>query len=118
LSGVDLDGLQERVERLVRMAVEAATSLSELVDCAHAAAALDDPALLEAVAQRLASEVDEALASSSAWQAELDYSKIDAWAQTGHKARLLAEAYGLVVPRLRDRRRATRTSAAAHVTAR
>jgi hypothetical protein len=35
------------------------------------------------------------------WEAELAYSKVDAWSQTGHKARLLAEIWGIVVPGLR-----------------
>lgn len=99
---VDLDDLQSRIERLVRMAIEAATSLDELVDCARAASALGTRELLEMVAEHVAVEADEALASSSAWEAELTYSKIDAWAQTGHKARMLSEAFGLIAPRLRQ----------------
>ena len=97
----DLDHLQEGVEALVLMALDAATSLPEVVDCAHAAAALGSRELPEAVATRLSEEVEAARSSSSAWHAELEYSKLDAWAQTGHKARLIAEAFGLVAPALR-----------------
>lgn len=99
---VDLDELQSKIARLVHMAIEAATSMDELVDCARAASALGIPELLELVAEHVALGVDDALASSSAWEAELTYSKLDAWAQTGHKARMLSEAFGLIAPGLRQ----------------
>jgi hypothetical protein len=97
---LDLDEIQHGIETLVRMAIEAATGLDELVDCARAAASLGTPELLALVADHVRVEVDEALASSGAWEAELTYSKLDAWQQTGHKARLLAEAWGYVKPLL------------------
>jgi hypothetical protein len=99
----DLDELEAKVTALVAMAVDAATTLPELVECAHAAAALGNDELLEHVAARLATNAERALASSSAWASELTYSKIDAWEQTGHQARLLAEGFGAVVPLLRAR---------------
>lgn len=102
---IDLDALQARIEELVRLMVDAATSLPELVDCASAAASLGNTELLEAVAERIAEEAETAIASSSSWSAELNYSKVDAWAQTGHRAQLLAEAYGLIAPPLRARSR-------------
>lgn len=99
---IDIDQVEGDIERLVAIAVEAATSLEELVDAARAAAAVGTPKLLEAVGQKLAEQVAQALNSAGAWEAELTYSKIDAWAQTGHRAQLLAEAWGLVAPGLRD----------------
>jgi hypothetical protein len=96
----DLERTRQGIEALVGMAVRAATSLEEVVDCARAAASLGTPALLELVAARVAHEVEVATASSDAWEAELTYSKIDAWIQTGHKARMLAEAWSLVGPAL------------------
>lgn len=94
----DLEATRHGIEELVGMAIRAATSLEEVVDCAHAAASLGTPSLLERVASRVAYEVEMATASSDAWEAELTYSKIDAWIQTGHKARMLAEAWSLVGP--------------------
>lgn len=99
--GVDLDAVHADLERLVAIAVDAATTLEELVEVAKAAASIASPALLEAVAEKLGVEVQRALASAGAWEAELTYSKIDAWAQTGHRARLLAEAWAVVSPALR-----------------
>ena len=96
----DLEQTRQGIEELVGMAVRAATSLEEVVDCARAAASMGSPELLERVAARVAYEVHVATASSDAWEAELTYSKIDAWIQTGHKARLLAEAWSLVGPAL------------------
>lgn len=98
---IDIDKVERDVERLVGIAIEAATSLEELVDAARAAAAVGTPALLEKVAARVADHVEQALLSAGAWEAELTYSKIDAWAQTGHRATLLAEAWGLIAPALR-----------------
>jgi len=96
----DLEQTQRGIEELVGMALEAATTLEELVDCAKAAASLGGRDLLERVAERLHVEVTRATASSGAWAAELTYSKVDAWQQTGHQARLLAEAWGHVGPTL------------------
>jgi hypothetical protein len=81
---------------LVGVALRAASTPEELVDVAHAAAALADPHLLGEVVERVAEEVERALQSSGAWEAELTYNKIEAWSHTGHKARLLAEAWGAV----------------------
>lgn len=97
----EVDQTQRGIEQLVRMATEAATGLDEVVDCARAASWLDSVELLELVAGRVAQEVENALASSGAWEAELTYSKLDAWEQTGRKAHLLAEAWGYVAPGLR-----------------
>ncbi|HEX4868522.1 MAG TPA: hypothetical protein VFV32_12990 [Acidimicrobiales bacterium] len=97
---IDVDAVHADLERLVGIAVDAATSLEELVEVAQAAAAIASPQLLEVVASKLAEEVERALASAGAWEAELTYSKIDAWAQTGHRARLLAEAWAVVAPAL------------------
>lgn len=101
---IDLDAVQADLEQLVRVAVEAATSLEELVEVARAAASVASPELLERVAEKLAEHVNAALGSAGAWEAELTYSKIDAWAQTGHRAKLLAEAWSVVAPALRDAR--------------
>ncbi|MGV3758426.1 MAG: hypothetical protein ACO1PW_02645, partial [Actinomycetota bacterium] len=97
---------QADLEQLVGVAVEAATSLEELTVVAQAAAAVGSLELLERVAEKLAEHVNAALGSAGAWEAELTYSKIDAWAQTGHRAKLLAEAWAIVVPALREARAA------------
>jgi methylaspartate ammonia-lyase len=104
---IDMDGIERDIGRLVAAAIEAATSLEELVDAARAAAAVGTPSLLEAVAVKVGEHVATVLSSSGAWEAELTYSKIDAWAQTGHRARLLAEAWGLIAPGLRTAREAS-----------
>ena len=101
---IDLDAVQADLEQLVRISVEAATSLEELVEVARAAAAVASPELLERVAEKLAEQVNVALGSAGAWEAELTYSKIDAWAQTGHRAKLLAEAWAVIEPPLRGSR--------------
>lgn len=98
---IDIDQVERDIGQLVAVAIDAATSLEELVDAARAAAAVGTPQLLEAVATKVADRVGQALSSSGAWEAELTYSKIDAWAQTGHRAKLLAEAWGLIAPGLR-----------------
>jgi len=107
----ELDQTQRGIEQLVRMATEAATALDEIVDCARAAASLGSIELLELVADRVRQEVENVLASSGAWEAELTYSKLDAWEQTGHKARLLAEAWGYIAPALRGTTGSTRVTA-------
>jgi hypothetical protein len=84
--------------------VGAATSLEELTEVTIAAVQVGSPELLEMVAGKLAAEVEAALASAGAWEAELTYSKIDAWAQTGHRARLLAEAWSVLGSALREAR--------------
>jgi hypothetical protein len=93
---VDLDRVQADVEQLVGIAVEAATSLEELVEVANAAASISSRDLLEAVAEKLAAEVETSLRGAGAWEAELIYSKNEAWGQTGHRARLLAETWAVV----------------------
>ena len=98
---LDLERTQEELELLVGRALGAASTLEEVVDCARAAAAVGAPALLEQVAVRIATEVRAATAGSGAWEAELLYSKGDAWQQTGRHARLLAEAWSYVAPGLR-----------------
>jgi len=104
---IDLDAVHADLERIVSLAVDAATSLEELVEVARAAASIASVELLEQVAEKLAQEVERALVSAGAWEAELTYSKIDAWAQTGHRARLLAEAWSVVEPALRATRAST-----------
>ena len=65
----DLEQTRQGIEELVGMAVRAATSLEEVVDCARAAASMGSPELLERVAARVAYEVHLATASSDAWEA-------------------------------------------------
>ena len=98
---LDLERTQEELELLVGRALGAASTLEEVVECARAAVAVGAPALLERVAARIAHEVRTATAGSGAWEAELLYSKGDAWQQTGRHARLLAEAWSFVAPALR-----------------
>jgi hypothetical protein len=86
--------------QLTHVAIAAAGTLDEVVEVAEAAAAIGDPGLVQAVAERISQEVDEAMRSSGAWEAELTYSKLDAWAHTGHKARALALAWGHIAPLL------------------
>jgi hypothetical protein len=99
---IDIDAVQADLEALVAHAIDSASTLEELIDVATAAAALGTPSLLTAVGERVAEQASSALASAGAWEAELAYSKVDAWSQTGHKARLLAEIWGTVVPGLRE----------------
>ena len=103
---IDIDQLEAGIGHLVAVAIDAATTLEELVDVARAASVVGTPALLEAVATKLAEQVASAEGSSGAWEAELTYSKIDAWAQTGHRARLIAEAWSHIGPPLRAYRKA------------
>ena len=98
---LDLERTQRELELLVGHALGAASTLEEVVECARAAATLGEPALLERVALRIATEVQAATEGSGAWEAELLYSKGEAWQQTGRRARLLAEAWGYVSPGLR-----------------
>lgn len=98
---VDVEKIERDLERLVAAAIDAAASFEELVDVARAAAAVGTRPLLEAVAVKVEDHVEQALSSSGAWSAELTYSKIDAWAQTGHRAKMLAEAWGAIAPGLR-----------------
>lgn len=98
---IDVDKVQADLEELVAHAIGSASTLEELIDVATAAAALGTPALLASVGDRVAEQAEAALASSGAWEAELAYSKVDAWSQTGHKARMLAEIWGIVAPGLR-----------------
>jgi hypothetical protein len=104
---IDIDQVERDIEQLVGFAIDAASSLEELVDAARAAAAVGTSPLLEAVAAKIDHEVSQALSSSGAWEAELTYSKVNAWEQTGHRAQLLAEAWGLVAPGLRERQSAS-----------
>ncbi|MGH9084664.1 MAG: hypothetical protein ACRDYW_04370 [Acidimicrobiales bacterium] len=105
---IDIDRVEQDIEHLIAIAIEAATSLEELVEVARAAAAVGTPTLLDAVAEKVADQVEQAIGSSGAWEAELTYSKVDAWAQTGHRAKLLGEAWGLIAPGLRARAGGTR----------
>jgi hypothetical protein len=97
---VDLRHTREGLIQLTSVAIAAAGNLDEVVEMAEAAAAIGDPGLVQDVAERISHEVEEALRSSGAWEAELTYSKIDAWAHTGHKARALALAWGHIAPLL------------------
>jgi hypothetical protein len=97
---VDLHQTRDGLIQLTSVAIAAAGTLEEVVEVAEAAAAIGDPGLVQAVAERISREVEEAMRSSGAWEAELTYSKIDAWAHTGHKARALALAWGHIAPLL------------------
>jgi hypothetical protein len=97
---MDVSATRQGIVELVGAAVAAATTLEELVDCAHAAADLGDAELVEAVVGRLDEEIERALAACGAWEAELTYNKIDGWAQTGRRARLLADAWAALAPAL------------------
>jgi hypothetical protein len=99
---VDQNKTRAGIVELIGFALDAATSLEELVDCAHAAALVDDRNLVDSVVERIDQEVDKALISSGSWEAELTYNKVDAWAQTGHRARLLAEAWSAIAPVLAE----------------
>ena len=81
---------------LVHTALDAASRPDELLDCARAAAVLNDPDLSRAVTDRLADQISEAAEGSSAWRLQMQQSKHDTWMQTGHKARVLAEAWSVV----------------------
>jgi hypothetical protein len=97
---VDLRQTRDGLIQLTTAAIAAAGNLDEVVEVAEAAAAIGDPGLVQAVAERISQEVEEAMRSSGAWEAELTYSKLDAWAHTGHKARALALAWGHIAPLL------------------
>jgi hypothetical protein len=47
-------------------------------------------------ARRIGGEIEAALESSGSWEAEMLYNKLDAWQNTGHRATLLAQAWGAV----------------------
>jgi hypothetical protein len=97
------DGAKVTASQLVelnRMALQAAGSAEEVVECARAAAALGDPQLLREVAHRISEEVADTLRSSGAWEAEMTYSKGEAWAHSGRRATALALAWGYIAPLL------------------
>ena len=82
---------------LVHTALDAASRPDELLDCARAAAVLHDANLTREVSERLAEQISEASEGSSAWRLQMQQSKHDTWVQTGHKARVLAEAWSIIV---------------------
>ena len=96
------DETRRGVIRLLTTALEAASTADELLDCAVAAAAVADPELSGAVAGRVGDAIAATLESSDAWRMTATYSKGEAWLTTGHKARVLAEAWGLVGQSLDD----------------
>jgi hypothetical protein len=99
LSAVDdMERIGENVVELVRAALPAASGAEDLRDCARAAASTGDRALMREVAARIGQEVEVMLASSSAWEAEALYNKLDAWRNSGFRATVLAEAWGFVRP--------------------
>jgi hypothetical protein len=49
------------------------------------------------VTDRLAEQIAEAAEGSSAWRLQMQQSKHDTWIQTGYKARVLAEAWSVIV---------------------
>ncbi|MFP5255258.1 MAG: hypothetical protein ACLGI8_05340 [Acidimicrobiia bacterium] len=51
-----------------------------------------------------AEQVNPALGSAGAWEAEVTCSRIEPWAQPGHRASLVAEAWSLIEPPLRGSR--------------
>jgi hypothetical protein len=85
---------------LNRIALRAAGSAEEVVECAKAAAALGDRTLLREVAVRISEEVADTLRSSGSWEAEMTYSKGEAWAHSGRRATALALAWGHIAPLL------------------
>jgi len=90
---VDVEAVEANLARLVSSALEAADSAEHLLDCARAAVAVGDPALVDAVVRRVAAEIDETVNGAGAWQAEAFYSSADVWSKTGHLARVLSEAW-------------------------
>jgi hypothetical protein len=94
---------EAQLVELNRIALRAASSAEEVIECARAAAALGDPALLREVAERIREEVADTLRSSGAWEAEMTYSKGDAWAHSGRRATSLALAWGHIAPLLGGR---------------
>jgi len=96
----DLQKTRDGLILLTRTALRAASSMEEVAEVAEAAAAIGDDELIREVADRIGEEVEDAIRSSGAWDAELTYSKVDAWAQTGHRAKALAKAWGFIAPLL------------------
>lgn len=88
--------IHRQLVELVEAALDAARRPEEMLDVARAAGALGDQALLDQVADRLSEDVQTTLDSSGAWAVQSTHSK-DAWIQTGHKARILAEAWEALV---------------------
>lgn len=93
---IDRALIRRQLVHLVEAALDAAHRPEELLDVSRAANALGDRKLLDLVADRLAQEVRSTLDSSSAWAVQSAHSK-DAWTQTGHKAAVLAEAWGALM---------------------
>ncbi len=91
-----LAAIRDKLVRVVRVALEASETPEEVRECAIAAAGLGDPDLMREVAERIGVELDELLEGSGAWEAELLYNKLEAWQHTGHRAGVLADAWGYV----------------------
>jgi len=94
----EMERIGENVVAMVRAAMLAASGAEDILDCARAAAGTGNRALMREVALRIGDEVDAALQSSSAWEAEALYNKLDAWRNSGRRATVLAEAWGYVRP--------------------
>lgn len=87
---------QSKLVQLIDAAAQHASRPDELLDVARAAGALGDPELKAEVAARIGEEVDELLGSIESWEIALTHNKIEAWAGTGRRAALLAEAWAYV----------------------
>ena len=96
----DVKVTASQLVELNRMALRAAGSAEEVMECARAAASLGDQGLLREVADRIREEVADTLRSSGAWEAEMTYSKGEAWAHSGRRATALALAWGHIAPLL------------------
>ena len=98
----DLVAIKDKLTRVVRVALQAAETPDEVRECAIAAAGIGDADLMHEVATRIGVEIDEVLEGSGAWEAELLYNKLEAWHNTGHRASVLADAWGHVGKPLLD----------------
>ena len=83
---------------LVEQALAQAQTPEQFRDVAAAASAIGDTAVVAKVVERLAAEVTKVLQTSSSWELQAAYSKLDVWEHTGYAARLLAEAYSFLEP--------------------
>lgn len=94
----DRSKLRRDLGELIEQALDQAQTPEQFRDVAAAAAAAGDAALIAKVVARLGIEVAEVLQTSSSWELQAAYSKLDVWEHTGHAARLLAEAYACLEP--------------------
>ena len=92
--------LRAELCELIEQALAQAQTPEQFRDVAAAAAATGDAALVAKVVDRLAAEVTAVLQTSSSWELQAAYSKLDVWEHTGYAARLRAEAYACLEPGL------------------